>query len=916
MKNLLTVLIVLILFTLDGIAQITPTGMKYQAVARDLDGQILADKAISLKIALFTEGNAKTYQYTEGHDAITNKLGLFTLTIGEGKHIQGAFDQIPWSTDQVWMELSIDDQGGDNFKLVHSSKLLAVPYAYHAGTANKLVQAGGVVNPNGTIDIKTGVPSQTWSLFGNSTTDPTVDKLGTTDLADLVIVTDNIERMRILEDGDVEIVNSLNIGNDLTVEDNVYLNTVSGETINNGPFTVANQSPTLLSGTLTVDEETDLNSSLNVDGVTNLNSDLYVNNQSPTLLSGTLTVDLETDLNSSLNVDGITDLNSDLNVNNMSPTTLTGTLLVEKDATFKEHVTLDNANHGSTNSTDGALVVAGGAGIGENLNVAGDLNIEGPSINLNAPPASLPIPKFYVHFDEAKFGVPVKFSAKTTFEAPVEINNATTPITETALIVKANVAAGTNNETPTHHVATFENLADGNGISIKVNNSNPQNKNNFITFYGTGTATSTPSGEPATDRPIRGRIEGEWTAADLLNNLEYQDDLRWNKTDTELALGAEIIAGLEVIQAGLKLFASTTSSTFCAGVGACVTTPIPSFIVSAGADFVLQTANFGVAAADAIIVAQVETDFINRHRELLGITVASGSEDYAEYLPKLNPEEKFSYGDIVGVENGFITKNTRDASKIMVISLKPIIAGGLPPDADVSDYELVAFMGQVPTKVVGKVNPGDHILPSGYNNGFGIAKSPEFMRPQDFKKSLGVAWEGSREGEDYGYVNTAIGLNSNALADVVQEQEAKIHELEEKMERNNSILAELVPGYAEALNMEQSHPIDHDHDHAVEEHLPNTTNNVKDLFVESTVDQIIYFPIESEHLEESFRVAEEIAKKEYEKRGIDINIHPFWNRIYTDPSYKEEVMHNMATELKYSMHTHESINENMLEEKK
>ena len=114
-------------------------------------------------------------------------------------------------------------------------------------------------------------------------------------------------------------------------------------------------------------------------------------------------------------------------------------------------------------------------------------------------------------------------------------------------------------------------------------------------------------------------------------------------------------------------------------------------------------------------------------------------------------------------------KKPKDADKIMVISLKPIVAGGLPQDEDLTNYELVAFMGQVPTKVYGRVFAGDYILPSGYHNGSGIAKSPSLMRPEDYKRILGVAWE-ENEGGELGYINTAIGLNTNDLADLVKQQ--------------------------------------------------------------------------------------------------------------------------------------------------
>ena len=77
-------------------------------------------------------------------------------------------------------------------------------------------------------------------------------QLGTTDFEDLVLVTDNLERLRITAAGEVQLKGSLEIGGDLTVKNNVFLNTEGGETINNGNFTVANASPTLLTGQVTI----------------------------------------------------------------------------------------------------------------------------------------------------------------------------------------------------------------------------------------------------------------------------------------------------------------------------------------------------------------------------------------------------------------------------------------------------------------------------------------------------------------------------------------------------------------------------------------------------------------------------------------------------------------------------------------
>jgi hypothetical protein len=246
--------LVFLFFSVFSFGQQVPMGMKYQAVARDLKGNVLADQQITLKITL--AGNNKqawTNYYSETHVVQTSQLGLFTLVVGDGAVASGKFAEVPWSTEDIWMEVAIKDNSG--FATLSNSKLLAVPFAFHAMTANELV---------GTDERHPGVPGNVWSTFGNLGTNPSTDALGTADNVDMIVITNNIERMRLLANGNINIIRSLNIGANLKVDSNVVLNDKLGSTINNGPFTVARNSPTLLSGTLTVDLATDLNSSLNV----------------------------------------------------------------------------------------------------------------------------------------------------------------------------------------------------------------------------------------------------------------------------------------------------------------------------------------------------------------------------------------------------------------------------------------------------------------------------------------------------------------------------------------------------------------------------------------------------------------------------------------------------------------------------
>ena len=54
-----------------------------------------------------------------------------------------------------------------------------------------------------------------------------------------------------------------------------------------------------------------------------------------------------------------------------------------------------------------------------------------------------------------------------------------------------------------------------------------------------------------------------------------------------------------------------------------------------------------------------------------GVTYESGSGDYAEWLERLDAEEKVAVTDVVGVFAGKITKKTEGASQVMVVSFKP-----------------------------------------------------------------------------------------------------------------------------------------------------------------------------------------------------------------------------------------------------
>lgn len=183
-----------------------------------------------------------------------------------------------------------------------------------------------------------------------------------------------------------------------------------------------------------------------------------------------------------------------------------------------------------------------------------------------------------------------------------------------------------------------------------------------------------------------------------------------------------------------------------------------------------------------------------------GVSYVSGSADYAEWLEKANPSEKFSASDIVEVTGGKISKTITGKGQLMVISLAPIVLGNMPEPGKEKFFEKVAFMGQVPVKVIGDVAIGDYIVSSGYNDGIGYAVSPANITPDEYKRMVGVAWSAS-SGKMISLINTAVGLQTAAVVDMVKKQEEKTTALTTQVNQLGKYLSAKDPSFKfDAIN--------------------------------------------------------------------------------------------------------------------
>ncbi len=153
MKRTLLFILSLMLFAIATSAQ-SPEAFKYQAVARDAGGQILANQSVSFRISIL-QGNASgTSVYSETHASNTNTFGLVNLGIGNGVVVSGNFSNIDWGTDSYFVQIEMDETGGNNYQLMGASQLLSVPYAIHAKTTENVDDADA--DPVNEIELPTG----------------------------------------------------------------------------------------------------------------------------------------------------------------------------------------------------------------------------------------------------------------------------------------------------------------------------------------------------------------------------------------------------------------------------------------------------------------------------------------------------------------------------------------------------------------------------------------------------------------------------------------------------------------------------------------------------------------------------------------------------------------------------------------
>jgi len=122
------------LFSLELFAQ-TPQAFRYQAQARNANGQVIVNKAVVYRIQILNSLSQTVY--VEDHNSTTDHLGIVNLNIGQGIRnvTYDPFDLIDWGASTYSVLQFIDFNDGNGFKNLGTTQLMNVPYALYAQNA-------------------------------------------------------------------------------------------------------------------------------------------------------------------------------------------------------------------------------------------------------------------------------------------------------------------------------------------------------------------------------------------------------------------------------------------------------------------------------------------------------------------------------------------------------------------------------------------------------------------------------------------------------------------------------------------------------------------------------------------------------------------------------------------------------------
>ena len=176
MKKLLHIILLSLCISLIGYAQeLQKNYINYQGVASDASGDAITNTVISIQIALKFGNVTATASYIENHSITTDANGVFSLQIGNGSLVSGAYNVADWGTEASYITVSL------NGTEVGTTEMVAVPYAISSGDTQWVVNGTDIENKNtGAVKVLTdlevmgNISTQSGAIINAFSTDGTL----------------------------------------------------------------------------------------------------------------------------------------------------------------------------------------------------------------------------------------------------------------------------------------------------------------------------------------------------------------------------------------------------------------------------------------------------------------------------------------------------------------------------------------------------------------------------------------------------------------------------------------------------------------------------------------------------------------------------------------------------------------------
>ena len=147
MKNLFTVLVML-LFSTVLLAFVPPSQkLNYQAVVRNSSNALVSNQVVGMKISILFGSASGTVVYAETQTPTTNANGMINISIGSGVVVSGTYSTIEWGRGTHFLKTEIDPTGGTAYSITSTSELLSVPYALYASYTKTAANAQSLTLP-------------------------------------------------------------------------------------------------------------------------------------------------------------------------------------------------------------------------------------------------------------------------------------------------------------------------------------------------------------------------------------------------------------------------------------------------------------------------------------------------------------------------------------------------------------------------------------------------------------------------------------------------------------------------------------------------------------------------------------------------------------------------------------------------